>query len=196
MIDMSNFGSPKTRPSAVLDAFVAGIKNSAPAAAPTANHARRQFDGRATEHALASRSLTAAARAFRLVLDRDAKTQPITTGESAFDELQFVSALGLDAGMEGIRQPLMIALDRACEKLGPFPGGRLAPVRAPNAPVALATEVQPTEKDLLAIAVASGEAMGEAITRGALNPQALLKILALSINKGADDRAVTGITLV
>lgn len=168
-------------PSAVLDAFVRGIGRAAPArAADGAQRARARFDGRARERELAGRCLTAAASALRLALGRDTGAPAITNGDQAFEELSIVAALRLDAGRESIQKPLISALDRACETLGPFPGSRVASFRAPDGHPAVVESVQATETDLIAIAEASGVALGAAAGTVDIESATLAVVLAAS----------------
>lgn len=168
-------------PSAVLDAFVRGIDGAAPTrAVAAARRARARFDGRARERDLAGRCLTAAASALRLALGRDTGAPAITNGDQAFEELSIVAALHLDAGRELIQKPLISALDRACETLGPFPGGRVASFRAPDGRPAVIEPVQPTETDLIAIAEASGTALGAAAGAVDVETATLAIVLAAS----------------
>lgn len=163
---------PPALPSGVLDAFLDGMAATAPAqAVAVARRARERFDGRAREKELAARCLTVAASGLRLALGRDRGAPPIADGERAFGELGAVDGLSLDTEGERIRRPLRRALDRACETLGPLPGGRLGSLRAPGGPPKIVESVSPTEQDLLAIAEDSGAAVGAAVNADALDPE-------------------------
>ncbi len=168
-------------PSGVLDAFVDGIAATAPPrAADAARRARSRFDGRARERSLAVRCLTAAASSLRLAVGRSGGAPAICDGDRAFGELSIVSDLRLDADREHIQRPLARALDRACERLGPLPGGRLGSMRAPGGRPVVVEPVHPTEQDLLAIAEDSGAAVGAAAAIGVINVENVLLTVALA----------------
>jgi hypothetical protein len=78
----------------------------------------------------------------------------------AFVELQAVSGLHLDAEREIGRRALVEALERATDRLGPLPGGRLATIRPPDGGPAIVEGVAPTLADLIEIARAAGTACG------------------------------------
>lgn len=159
---------PTAQPDAaspVLDVFLDALAEVAPDSITDADHARRRYHGGVDERRLAGRCLTAAARAMRRSLSQDRDPRPVEDGEAAFYEYEAVAPLRLDASGERIQKPLIAALERGIERLGPFPGGRLGSFRGPAGPN-IVDEVHPTPEDLAFIAHHAGLAVGYAAAAG------------------------------
>lgn len=146
----------------VLDAFVEALIETAPVAHQQVELARQRYAGGIDERQLAARCITAAASALRTSLEQEGDPRPVEDSETAFFELQAVSPLRLDAAREPIQRALRVALDVATERLGPFPGGRMASFRGPDGKPHVVETVQPTTEDLITIAREAGDAVGHA----------------------------------
>jgi len=170
---------PPAAPSPVLDAVVAGITSAAPESHEAVELARGRYTGDTNEKTLTSRCLTAAATALRLALGNDAPARPITDGDAAFYEWQPVHGLRLDAALERVQRPLAKALDLACDRLGPLPGGRLGSVRAPDGPPAIVEAVAPTPEDLCQMAELAGVALGAAAAHRGSDAASVVLTIAL-----------------
>jgi len=160
-IQMTAYSAPRIR-SSVLEAFAQGAAS-----------ASRQQEGRimelvasarpnADERELAVRALTEAAWALRQSVAQATPPPRLDDSEAAFAELQPVVGMHLDAPRERIQRPLIEALERATDRLGPFPGGQIGAFRAPGGPPKIVESITPSLDDLTVIARAAGAAIANA----------------------------------
>lgn len=147
--------------SPVLAAFLDALTATVPDTHPLATRALGAYAGAPDEDVLLHRCLTVAARCLRRSLGQEKDPRLITTGDHAFFELEIVRPLRLDKTTEPIRKPLLAALSLACERLGPFPGGRLAQ------PGGIVESIPPlTEAERADMAKLAGTAVGRALAAG------------------------------
>lgn len=152
--------SPPRRRSSVLEAFGRGIVDAYPQIERSVMRAVADAGPDLDEFAICVAALTQAAWALRQSVDQHTPPPELRTSDEAFQELQAVVGLHLDPPRERIQEALVRALERATDRLGPIPGGRLGSFRAPGEQPNIVEGVEPTPSDLAEIARASGEAVG------------------------------------
>jgi hypothetical protein len=160
-MQITAFSPPRSR-SATLEAVARGIAEAEPAIGRQAKRVVANVEPKGQELTICVRALTEAAQAMRRSVGQERRPPEISNGELAFDELQAVAGLRPDAPREKIQKALTRALERATDRLGPLPAGRLGSFRAPGEDAHVVEGVSPTASDLLEIARASGEALGHA----------------------------------
>jgi hypothetical protein len=154
--------SPPRRRSTTLEAVVRGIAAADPYLGDAAGRAVDGVTPQINDMTICVRALTEAAWALRRAVDKQVRPAELETGDDAFEELQAVVGLQLDESKEEIQRALASALERATDRLGPFPGGRIGSFRGPEEGPHLVDEVAPTPSDLADIAERAGKALGYA----------------------------------
>jgi DNA-binding MarR family transcriptional regulator len=153
--------------SLVLDAYLETVVEAAPDVHHLAERIRRAYTGTPSEKELAQRALTTAARCLRRALGQQSDPPLIRTGDDAFYEWQTVQGLKLEARLKRIQQPLAEGLSLACERMGPFPGGRLGSFARPaGTPNIVEAALPATPEELVRMAGYAGTAVGHAISGG------------------------------
>lgn len=164
----------RPQPSEILDGFLNSLIEVDPSQADEVTAARDAYVGGAEKVDLAGRCVRQAARAMRRARDIKAEPGRIYDGESAWTEVEIAEAHKLDAPFVDLQAKAKKAVWLASNHLGYFPGGTMASM-GPSAPM---TGGHPTNAQLLEMAEAAGEAVGEASTLGLLNPvQAMLDVV-------------------
>ncbi len=155
------FVAPQAR-SSVLESFGRAAAEVVPEADHPIMRAVAESAADEDDRDVCIRGLTEAASALRRSVSQSEPPPRLANADAAFAELQAVVGLRLDEPREKIQRALSEALERATERLGPFPGGRAAAVREPGELPNIVEEVKPTHADLVAIAQAAGRAVGYA----------------------------------
>jgi hypothetical protein len=176
---ISAFSLPRER-SETLEAICRGIVKANPQIESQITRAITAVAPQDDEYTICVRALTEAAWTLRRSVDQKKRPPQLSTGDDAFDELQAVVGLRLDAPREKVRNSLIRALRLASDRLGPIPGGCLGSVRGPGEEPHMVAGVTPTPSDLAEIAKASGEALGHAhtATAGELDAVEALRIIS------------------
>ncbi|MGP0053387.1 MAG: hypothetical protein ACLPZR_31730 [Solirubrobacteraceae bacterium] len=178
-IQMTAYSAPRIR-SSVIEAFAQGatsvLRQQEAQIMGLAAHARPNAD----ERELAVRAMTEAAWALRRAVGQAKPPSKLADSEAAFAELQPVSGMHLDAPRERIQRPLIEALERATDRLGPIPGGRLAGFSSEPGRPNIVEPVAPSLDDLVAIARAAGVAVGHAekTTGGEVKAISVIEVIA------------------
>lgn len=155
-------GTPLVVSSRCLDKFVELLIDEGVGTPEVIRETRARYSGELGEKALATRCLTEAAIALRRAAGQERNPKLIATGDDAFDEWQAAKHLRLDAKGEQVQRPAVEALNIAAHRLGPYLGGELGSVKAPDGRPAQPKEVSPTQGDLEVIVAKSGIAIAAA----------------------------------
>lgn len=160
-VELNAVAPPRFR-SRVLEAFGRGAATGAPKREREIMRLIADSLPQANEHSVAVTALTEAAWALRRAVGQSQPPPKLSTGEDAFQELQAVAGLRLDAKLESSQRALVTALELATDRLGPLPGGGIGRFQSsrPN----VVDEVTPTATDLSQMAQSAGEAVGHADT--------------------------------
>ena len=152
-------GTPLVVGSPCLDRFVELLLDEGVGTPEVIREIRAGYSGELGEKALATRCLTEAAIALRRAAGQERNPKLIVTGDDAFDEWQVAKRLRLDVKREQVQRPTVDALDFAAHRLGPYLGGELGSVRAPDGRPVELKEISPTQDDLEVIVAKSGTAV-------------------------------------
>lgn len=166
-------GERRPIPSEILDGFLDHLIAVNPEVEKGATAARDAYPGGIEKTTLAGRCVRQAAKAMRRARKIKAEPGEIHDGESAWTEVEIAEAVKLDPPFEDVQEAARKAVWLASNNIGFFPGGGMASM-GESKPI---VGGQPTNKELIEMAEAAGEAVGEASKLGLIDPvEAMLEI--------------------
>jgi hypothetical protein len=169
---ITNVIPPASRPSVpseVLDTFLESVVDAGAPNGDGVRQVRGAYPGGTSERELAGRCVTLAALALRRTVGNTSHPRPITDGDAAFAEYEPAHGVPTDKAGTPVKKAAISALDLAIERLGPFPGGRLASFRAPGQAPNVLTPRRPSHDELVEMARRSGTAVGAAANIGRID---------------------------
>lgn len=184
-VKIAAFSPPRGR-SALLEVIGRGVAEANPQIERKVMRVIADAAPQDNEFTICVRALTEAAWALRRSVNQARRPPELSTSEQAFEELEAVVGLRLDAAGEKSQQALIRALKRAADRLGPIPGGRIGGFRGPGEEPRVVDGVAPGPSDLAEIAKASGEALGYAhdATDGKVDAIEAISMIAATSKEG------------